>query len=156
MLRRIAIALLVLSAPWATGACDLAAPPPTPTTTRRAVLPPELVGTWETMTGQGVFSYVFVPDGRYAYYGIMASGGQSYTLVEGGRASVDGPVITIRPQTSKFTRRDRTDPVPSRQLDRTRVPLTLRWHVSGDTLTLYGDGDGDGKDDAPGVYRRSP
>jgi hypothetical protein len=115
-------------------------------TEKAAVLPENLVGAWNSITERGnAFSYEFTADGKYLYNGIMQDGDLRYTLQEGGRASISGTRITLRPQQTVVTRTENGASTTTRP---DRGARQMRFQVSGNRLT-FTESDGAGS-----VYQR--
>lgn len=112
-----------------------------------SVLPANLVGDWETVTPNGnAFSYTFLANGKYVYFGLMKDGDLQYQLTEGGRASISGGRITFKPQLVEMVR---TEAGASSTTNPQRDPRQLGFKVSGNRLT-FTDTDGSGS-----VYHRA-
>lgn len=112
---------------------------PEPPSSPPVVVPADLVGSWSTVTERANgFSYAFSSDGQYMYVGVMRSGSQQYTLQEGGTITVTGSRIEVTPQRARLARTDAGQPTTT--TSPIRPPRTVRWSISGRTLTLTENG----------------
>lgn len=115
-----------------------------PSGTNEWILPAEIVGAWETASGDATLAYRFLADGRYRFAALLTQpvpeGVFELTRVESGTATVDGDSLILRPTMATTTRRHPEDP-DGDYTDRPE-PLTPKrhsWRVDGGVLVLVDD-----------------
>lgn len=78
------------------------------------VLPQPLVGDWESVGGDATLVYRFIPDGRFAFAGVMTQprgeGFFQFTHTETGTVVVRDSMLVLQPTSAKSTRKDLEDP----------------------------------------------
>jgi hypothetical protein len=113
--------------------------------TASAVLPPELVGKWESQSTNATIAYRFLADGRYINVSILqqprSSGLFEFSIEARGTATVDEDVLVLHPVSGTQSRKDPDAP----SSDYTRPVSTeserFTWSADSSSLTLT-DSDG--------------
>ena len=130
------------------------APPPRPspspvevtTPVVEAVIPGELVGTWQSLDqGSAEVLYRFGPDGRFVRAQVMmqqrSSGTFEFSIGAKGVVQVRGSTLVVRPQSGVQSMHDPDS--PSSSYDRRPLedlsPETYTWSMQGDRLVLLGE-----------------